>query len=71
MPLDKKSGKIAGMPYISLRVVGKLTREQKAAIAKDFAETLERVADKPKNSTYLVFDEVAGENWAQGEKFFA
>ena len=59
------------MPYISLRVVGKLTRDQKQAIAKDFAETLERVAGKPKNSTYLVFDEVSGENWAQGEKFFA
>ncbi len=58
------------MPYISLRVVGKLTREQKNAIAKDFAETLERVAGKPKNSTYLVFDEVDGANWAQGEKFF-
>lgn len=58
------------MPYISLRVVGKLTREQKNAIAKEFSDTLERVAGKPKNSTYLVFDEVEGSNWAQGEKFF-
>ncbi|HTL70526.1 MAG TPA: tautomerase family protein [Candidatus Eisenbacteria bacterium] len=58
------------MPYISLRVVGKLTREQKSLIAKEFAETLEKVAGKPKNSTYLVIDEVPGENWAQGEKFF-
>jgi 4-oxalocrotonate tautomerase len=58
------------MPYISLRLVGKLTREQKASIAKEFADTLERVAGKPKNSTYLVVDEVSGENWAQGEKFF-
>ena len=58
------------MPYISLRVVGKLTREQKTAIAKEFAETLERHAGKPKNHTYLVIDEVTGENWAQGEKFF-
>ena len=58
------------MPYISLRLVGKLTREQKTNIAKEFADTLERVAGKPKNSTYLVFDEVSGENWAQGDKFF-
>ena len=56
------------MPYISLRVAGKLTREQKAAIAREFAETLEKIAAKPKNSTYLVFDEVDRENWAQGEK---
>lgn len=56
------------MPYISLRVAGKLTREQKKTIAKEFAETLERVAAKPKNATYLVFDEVERENWAQGEQ---
>ena len=58
------------MPYISLRVVGKLTREQKTAIAKSFAETLEKIAGKPKDSTYLVFDEVPGENWAKGDKLF-
>ena len=56
------------MPYISLRVAGKLTREQKTAIAKEFAETLEKVAGKPKSATYLVFDEVERENWAKGEE---
>lgn len=56
------------MPYISLRVAGKLTREQKTAIAKEFADTLLRVAGKPKDATYTVFDEVERENWAQGEK---
>lgn len=58
------------MPYINLKVVGKLSKDQKDQIAKEFAETLERVAKKPKNYTYLVIDEVPGENWAQGEKFF-
>ena len=56
------------MPYISLRVAGKLTRQQKESIAKEFAETLEKIAGKPKTSTYLVFDEVERENWAHGEK---
>lgn len=56
------------MPYINLKVAGKLTREQKEKIAKEFADTLERVAGKPKNATYLVIDEVERENWAQGEK---
>lgn len=55
------------MPYISLRVAGKLNRDQKTAIAKAFAETLEKIAGKPKSSTYLVFDEVERENWAVGE----
>ena len=56
------------MPYVSLRVAGKLSRQQKETIAKEFAETLEKVAGKPKDSTYLVFDEVERENWAKGEK---
>ena len=56
------------MPYINLKLVGKLSRDQKAAIARDFSETLEKVAGKPKNSTYLVIEEVDKENWAQGDK---
>ncbi|MDD2866723.1 MAG: 4-oxalocrotonate tautomerase family protein [Candidatus Omnitrophota bacterium] len=58
------------MPYINLKVVGKLSREQKEKIAKEFSDTLLRVANKPKEATYLVIDEVDGANWAQGEKFF-
>ena len=59
------------MPYINLKVVGKLTKTQKEQIAKQFSETLLKVANKPKDHTYLVIDEVSGENWAVGEKFFA
>ncbi len=58
------------MPYINLKLVGQLNKKQKEAIAKEFSETLLRVAGKKKESTYLVIDEVNGENWAQGEKFF-
>ncbi len=58
------------MPYINLKLVGKLTREQKTQIAKEFTDTLLKVARKPKESTYLVIDEVSGENWAKGEDFF-
>ncbi|MFC1596229.1 4-oxalocrotonate tautomerase family protein [Candidatus Margulisiibacteriota bacterium] len=56
------------MPYIDLKVAGKLTREQREEIAKGFCETLEKVAGKPKDSVYLVFDEVERENWAVGER---
>lgn len=58
------------MPYINLKLVGKLNKKQKKTIAKEFSETLLRVAGKKKESTYLVIDEVSGKNWAQGDKFF-
>jgi len=58
------------MPYINLKLVGKLTKEQKNEIAKQFSETLQKVANKPKEHTYLVVDEIPGQNWAVGDKFF-
>lgn len=58
------------MPYVNLKVVGKLTKEQKEQIAREFSDTLLRVAGKPKDATYLVIDEVDGANWAQGDRFF-
>lgn len=58
------------MPFINLKMVGKLTKEQKEKIAKEFSDTFLKVAGKPKEYTYLVIEEVSGENWAQGEKFF-
>lgn len=52
------------MPYINVKLAGALTREQKDKIAKEITDTMERVAHKPKSYTYIVFDEVAEENWA-------
>lgn len=59
------------MPYVNLKLVGKLTKKQKEQIAKEFSDTLLKVAGKPKEHTYLVIDEVSGENWAVGDKFFS
>lgn len=58
------------MPFINLKIIGKLTKEQKEKIAKEFSDTLFKVAGKSKEHTYLEIDEVNGENWAKGEKFF-
>jgi 4-oxalocrotonate tautomerase len=58
------------MPYINLKLVGKLTKAQKAKIAREFSSTLLKVAGKPKESLYLVIDEVDGKNWAKGDRFF-
>lgn len=54
------------MPYVNIRIVGTLSREQKHQIAEEITATLERVAHKPKHITHVVFDEVPGENWAVG-----
>ncbi len=52
------------MPYVNIRIAGTLTREQKAKIAQEITDTLERVARKPASYTYISFDELADENWA-------
>lgn len=52
------------MPYVNVKLAGSLTREQKAKIAQEITDTLERVAHKPRSYTYITFDEVQEENWA-------
>ena len=37
---------------------------QKAKIAEEITDTLQRIAHKPKSYTYITFQEVEGENWA-------
>jgi 4-oxalocrotonate tautomerase len=52
------------MPYVNIRIAGNLNREQKAQIAAEITDTLERIAHKPKSYTYITFDELPNENWA-------
>jgi 4-oxalocrotonate tautomerase len=52
------------MPYVNIRIAGTLSREQKARIAAEITDTLERIALKPKSYTYIAFDELPDENWA-------
>jgi 4-oxalocrotonate tautomerase len=56
------------MPFINLKLIGKLTRQQKETIAKEFSDTLLKVAGKPKEQTVLFIDETSGESWAYGDK---
>ncbi len=58
------------MPYVNVKVVGKLNKAQKEKISKDISESLLKHAGKAKDHTYIVFDEVSGENWAQGDRLF-
>ena len=54
------------MPYINVKLAGSLNKDQKKEIAKEMTELMERVASKPASYTYVVFEEVKGEDWAIG-----
>jgi 4-oxalocrotonate tautomerase len=58
------------LPVVELRILGSLTRDQKAQISREFTDTLQRVAGKPPEYTYVIIEEVERENWAhRGELF--
>jgi 4-oxalocrotonate tautomerase len=52
------------MPVVTIKLAGKLKREQKKKIAEEFTATLEKHADKPARYTYIAFEELPDENWA-------
>lgn len=54
------------MPYVSIRVAGTLTNEQKQKIAKGVTDVIAEVANKPKESILLFIDEECRENIAKG-----
>jgi 4-oxalocrotonate tautomerase len=54
------------MPYINVKLAGKLDKNQKQEIAKEITDVMQRVANKPTSYTYIVFEEVESEDWAIG-----
>ena len=54
------------MPYVNIRVAGKLDKEQKEKICARVTEAIAEVANKPKNSILIFIDEVEHENIASG-----
>jgi 4-oxalocrotonate tautomerase len=52
------------MPVVSIKLAGKLKREQRKAIAEEITATLEKHAGKPARYTYISFEELPEENWA-------
>jgi 4-oxalocrotonate tautomerase len=59
------------MPFINVKSAGQLTKEQKAQIAEEISAMLEKVANKPRKYTYIVFEEVEYENWAIAGKLLS
>ncbi len=54
------------MPYVSIRVAGKLSRKQKKRIARGVTRVIAREADKPEESILIFIDEEKRQNIAQG-----
>lgn len=53
------------MPYVSIRVAGKLTKQQKANISKGVTEVISKEANKPPEAVLIFIDEVEPENVAK------
>lgn len=53
------------MPYVSIRVAGTLTKEQKENICRGVTDTIAKEAGKPPESILIFIDEVAHENVAK------
>ncbi len=54
------------MPYVSIRVAGQLSREQKVEICEGVTEVISRVANKPKESVIIFVDEEERDNISKG-----
>lgn len=59
------------MPYVNVKVAGSLDQKQKEQIVKEITQTLQKVAGKPPEATYIVIEEVSRENWAKGGKLLS
>ena len=54
------------MPYVNIRVAGRLEKYQKREICAGVTEVIARVANKPKDSILVFIDEVERDNIAAG-----
>jgi len=52
------------LPYVDIKVAGKLTEDQKNELAQKITKVITDVTGKPAQYVYVVFEEVKRENWA-------
>ncbi|PID71878.1 MAG: 4-oxalocrotonate tautomerase [Desulfobulbus propionicus] len=53
------------MPYVNIKLIGPLTREQKQKIAKGVTDVISEVANKPKEAVLLFIDEAEKDDVAK------
>ena len=51
------------MPYVNLQITRGATREQKAALVREFTDALVRHLGKRPEHTHIVIQEIAEEDW--------
>ena len=56
------------MPYVNIRLAGKLDKKQKEEICRGVTDVIAEVANKPKDSILIFIDEDQHENIAVGGK---
>ncbi|KPK36815.1 MAG: 4-oxalocrotonate tautomerase [Nitrospira bacterium SG8_35_1] len=56
------------MPYVNIRVAGKLDKQQKEEICSGVTDIIAKAANKPKDSILIFIDEEQHENIAVGGK---
>ena len=56
------------MPYVNIRVAGKLDKQQKEEISRGVTDIIAKVANKPEESILIFIDEDQHENIAVGGK---
>lgn len=56
------------MPYVNIRVAGKLDKQQKEEICRGVTDIIAKTANKPKDSILIFIDEEQHENIAVGGK---
>jgi 4-oxalocrotonate tautomerase len=54
------------MPYVNVRLLKGVTREQKRELVREITSLLQRLLNKKPESTHIVIDEVDTENWGVG-----
>ncbi len=54
------------MPYVNIRVAGKLTKEQKSNICQGVTDVIVKESGKPPEAILIFIDEVEHENIARG-----
>lgn len=56
------------MPFVNIKVAGKISNEEKKELMKGVSELLEKVLSKPKSSTYTVIEEIDPNAWGKGDE---
>lgn len=59
------------MPYVSIRVAGTLSKQQKEKISQGVTEVISKEANKPPETVLIFIDEVERDNIAKAGKLMS